>query len=138
MYLFILESIGTQELIIIGIIALIVFGPRKLPELAKTIAKTMAEFRKVTGEFKSTWEKEVAEDKQMLKTLAEDPINEVETVKSIAGSTDSPKLLTPEVKELSPEQIAKMFPNKELNKTEESLNSEPQTEPAALSKRDWL
>ena len=58
MYLLILESIGTSELILIGIIALIVFGPRKLPQMAKTIGKTMADFRRTTHEFKSTWERE--------------------------------------------------------------------------------
>ena len=58
-FLFILESIGTSELILIGVIALIFLGPRKLPGIARTIGKYMAEFRKTTSEFKSTWEKEV-------------------------------------------------------------------------------
>ena len=43
----------------IAMVALIVFGPRKLPQIARTIGKTMADFRKTTNEFKSTWEKEV-------------------------------------------------------------------------------
>jgi Tat protein translocase TatB subunit len=59
MVLFILESIGTSELILIGIIALIFLGPRKLPQIAKTIGKTMADFRNTTNEFKSTWQREV-------------------------------------------------------------------------------
>ena len=59
MFLFILESIGTSELILIGIIALIFLGPRKLPQIARTIGKTMADFRNTTNEFKSTWEREV-------------------------------------------------------------------------------
>jgi len=58
-FLFILESIGTSELILIGIIALIFLGPRKLPQIARTIGKTMADFRNTTNEFKSTWEREV-------------------------------------------------------------------------------
>ena len=57
--MFILESIGTSELILIGIIALIFLGPRKLPQIARTIGKTMADFRNTTNEFKSTWEREV-------------------------------------------------------------------------------
>jgi Tat protein translocase TatB subunit len=59
MLLFILESIGTSELILIGIVALIFLGPRKLPQIARTIGKTMAEFRNTTNEFKSTWQREV-------------------------------------------------------------------------------
>jgi Tat protein translocase TatB subunit len=58
-FLFILESIGTSELLLIGIIALIFLGPRKLPQIARTIGKTMADFRNTTNEFKSTWEREV-------------------------------------------------------------------------------
>jgi len=58
-FAFILESIGTSELLLIGVIALIVFGPRKLPQLARMIGKTMAEFRNASQEFRSTWEKEV-------------------------------------------------------------------------------
>jgi Tat protein translocase TatB subunit len=136
LFLFILESIGTQELIIIGIIALIVFGPRKLPELARTIGRTMADFRKVTGEFRQTWEKEVAEDKEMLRTLAEDPLKE-ETIETVTKVEDKAKLLAPAVKELTSEEIAKMFPNKEI-KAEEVVAEETQPETVTLSKRDWL
>ena len=65
MFLFILESIGTSELILIGIIALIFLGPRKLPQIAKTIGKTMADFRNTTNEFKSTWQREVDFDEEV-------------------------------------------------------------------------
>jgi len=58
-YLFIFESIGTQELILIGIIAMIFLGPRKLPEYAKKIGKMMAEFRGTAQDFRTTWEREV-------------------------------------------------------------------------------
>ena len=57
-------SIGTQEIIIIFIIALIVFGPRKLPELGKTIGKGLAEFKKASNELRNTWEEEVKLDKE--------------------------------------------------------------------------
>ncbi len=59
LYLFILESIGTSELVLIGFIALIVFGPRRMPQMARTIGKAMSEFRRSTDDFKRTWEKEV-------------------------------------------------------------------------------
>lgn len=51
-------GIGIQELIIIAIIALIIVGPKKLPDLAKTLGKGFSEFRKaadeVTSDFKQT------------------------------------------------------------------------------------
>jgi sec-independent protein translocase protein TatB len=59
LFLFIFESIGTSELLLIGIIALIFLGPRRMPEIARKIGKIMAEFRTTTQEFKSTWEREV-------------------------------------------------------------------------------
>ena len=51
--------IGVPELIIIFIVALIVFGPKKLPELGKSLGKGLAEFRKASNELKSTIEQEV-------------------------------------------------------------------------------
>jgi Tat protein translocase TatB subunit len=56
----ILESIGTSELILIGIVALIFLGPRKMPQMARKIGKMMAEFRGTANEFKSTWEREAS------------------------------------------------------------------------------
>ena len=57
-------NLGTQEIILIFIIALIVFGPRKLPELGKSIGKGLAEFKKASNELKKTWEDEVKLDKE--------------------------------------------------------------------------
>jgi sec-independent protein translocase protein TatA len=57
-------SLGMQEIIIIFILALIVFGPRKLPELGKSLGKGLAEFKKASNELKQTWEEEVRLDKE--------------------------------------------------------------------------
>jgi TatA/E family protein of Tat protein translocase len=57
-------SLGTQEIILIFILALLVFGPRKLPEIGKTIGKGLAEFKKASNELKHTWEEEVKLDKE--------------------------------------------------------------------------
>ena len=57
-------SLGMQEIIVIFIIALIVFGPRKLPELGKSLGKSLAEFKKASNELKQTWEDEVRLDKE--------------------------------------------------------------------------
>jgi TatA/E family protein of Tat protein translocase len=58
--LFILESFGTSEMILILVVALIFFGPRKLPQLSRQIGKSLAEFKKASEDFKRTWEREVA------------------------------------------------------------------------------
>ena len=52
-------SIGIPELIVIFIVALLVFGPRKLPEIGKSLGKALAEFQRARNELMSTIEQEV-------------------------------------------------------------------------------
>lgn len=105
MFLFILESIGMQELLLVGIVALIVFGPRKLPEMAKMIGKTMAEFRRVTGEFKETWEKEASfegnlENKKETSYSKENVPKRIVENSNIEDNTKNVTIL-PEIKEIN-------------------------------------
>jgi sec-independent protein translocase protein TatA len=51
--------IGVQELIVIFLVALVLFGPKKLPELGKTIAKAVTEFRRAQSDLKATFEREM-------------------------------------------------------------------------------
>ena len=62
MFLFIFETLGTSELLLILVVALIVFGPRKLPQLSRQLGKSLADFRRASEDFKQTWEKEVARE----------------------------------------------------------------------------
>ena len=57
-------SLGMQEIIIIFVLALIIFGPRKLPDIGKSLGKGLAEFKKASNELKQTWEDEVRLDKE--------------------------------------------------------------------------
>ena len=57
-------SIGMPELIIIFVIALIIFGPRKLPELGRSLGKSIAEFKRASNELKSTLEEEIRMDEE--------------------------------------------------------------------------
>ena len=54
--------IGFPELILIFVVALIVFGPRRLPEIGRTLGKALGEFRKATDELKNTLDREVRAD----------------------------------------------------------------------------
>lgn len=52
-------SLGVPELILIFAVALIVFGPRRLPEIGRTLGKALGEFKRATDELKNTIEREV-------------------------------------------------------------------------------
>src|ERR1700722_3007422 len=51
--------IGVQEMIAIFLVALVLFGPKKLPELGRTIAKAITEFRRASNDLKATFEREM-------------------------------------------------------------------------------
>jgi TatA/E family protein of Tat protein translocase len=62
-------NIGLPELMIIAAIALIVFGPQKLPELAKALGKAMREFKKATDDMKESFEAETKDLEELKTTL---------------------------------------------------------------------
>ncbi len=53
--------LGWQEMMILFILALLLFGPKKLPELGKTIGKALTEFRRASNDLKSTWDTQMRE-----------------------------------------------------------------------------
>ena len=65
-------NLGFPELVVIFVIALLVFGPRKLPELGRSLGKSLAEFKKATRELKRTWEEEVKTEETELKEIQRD------------------------------------------------------------------
>jgi sec-independent protein translocase protein TatA len=52
-------TLGVQEMIVIFVIALVLFGPKKLPELGRTIGKAITEFRRASNDLKATFEREM-------------------------------------------------------------------------------
>ena len=54
-----LGSLGVQEIVVILGLALIIFGPRKLPEIGKTLGRSLGEFRRATSDLKRSIEQEV-------------------------------------------------------------------------------
>lgn len=140
MFLFIFESIGTQELILIAIVALIFLGPRKLPEYMRKAGKMMNDFRATTNEFKETWEREVNFEDES-RALSLDNIDE-DAKKPIARETAKPEpdTPTPLVKEADPEQIERM---KEFafgdgaNDADEDISGE-ETKDESSDKGAWL
>lgn len=71
-------SLGLPELVLIFIVALLLFGPRKLPEIGRTVGKALGEFRRASNDLKRTLEDEVAADdlrqtSQDLQDMVRDP-----------------------------------------------------------------
>ena len=65
--------IGMPELIVILVIALIIFGPRKLPELGRSLGKSINEFKKASNELVNSFEEEVRVDQQRTAAAAATP-----------------------------------------------------------------
>ena len=59
MFLLFLESLGTTEILVILVVALVLFGPRRLPQLSRSLGKSLGEFKRASEDFKRTWEREV-------------------------------------------------------------------------------
>ena len=57
-------SLGTMELVVILVIALIVFGPRKLPELGRSLGKSLGEFKRASNDLRNTLEEEIHVEEQ--------------------------------------------------------------------------
>ncbi len=129
-YLFILESIGTSELLLIGLVALIIFGPRKLPELARMLGKARNEFKRTTDDFKETWLREVdfeSEEKQIggLNTMTTE-----NTIQRTDGAIKN-EIVAPQIKEISQADLGK-------NHSEEKSEIPERAKNSLTEKRDWL
>jgi sec-independent protein translocase protein TatB len=85
-------GIGSTELIVILIVALIVIGPAKLPEMAKSLGKALGEFRRVSTDVKRTIEMEAEQAEQKEKTAQA----KKELFPETAKAADEPKAAAPE------------------------------------------
>src|SRR5436309_10347760 len=139
LFLLILDSLGSTELLVILGAALIFFGPRRLPQLGRQIGKSLAEFRRASEDFKRTWEREVnlenmekgvepKEENSILDRAAE-RIRVAREVASFDTETPAAVVATPSV---TPVDASLVQPH-ETNPTLEAAPVEP-----AGSKHDWL
>lgn len=149
------ESIGWQELILIGVLALVIFGPRKIPELVKKFGKIMGELRQATNEFKSTWESEVSAITDEVKNEVKDLDNDVKMLSQLESprpvensigrkqgwedteaekSSNGNGIEPPSVRQVEPEQMQLAQENASAADEIEEI---PETA-VAETKKDWL
>jgi sec-independent protein translocase protein TatA len=72
--------VGVQEMMVIFLVALVLFGPKKLPELGKTIGKAITEFRRAQSELKATFEshmRELEKESESIKEVTRSYTNEI-------------------------------------------------------------
>jgi sec-independent protein translocase protein TatA len=83
--------VGWQEMMVIFIVALVLFGPKKLPELGRTLGKAITEFRRASNELKATFEREMQTLERENESLKEVTRNFTSDVTSqISPGYDSP------------------------------------------------
>ena len=150
MFALIFETLSTTELLFILVIALIFFGPRKLPQLARSMGKGLAEVRKASDDFKRTWEREVALEAAKLESGIEDVVNYDEQPQTYMQENVTPisESLMPEplVQAPEPELVVargsateSTYQPEPISQTAEPLT--PAAEPAApepFRKQDWF
>ncbi len=103
-------SICMPELIIILVVALIIFGPRKLPELGRSLGKSIREFKKASDELRSTLEEEINLEEQSNKRTA---IRAKQETAIAAAATQPPGTPSP-VAPVSPPPVAPAPPADEI------------------------
>jgi TatA/E family protein of Tat protein translocase len=73
-------TLGWQEVVIVFVVALVLFGPKKLPELGRTIGKAITEFRRASSDLKATFEREmhsIERDTESLRETAQSYHNQI-------------------------------------------------------------
>ncbi len=147
MFLLILESLGSTELIFILVIALVFLGPRKLPQISRSMGKHLADFRRASEDFKRTWDREVTLEETAAQNSSPAPTYEAS---SIWDEAQTGRTLPPPTVEavpadrVVPRQSADSMMSTELP-TSDAAEESPANElssaidqPEPPRKRDWL
>lgn len=140
MVFLILESLGSTELAFILVMALVFFGPRKLPQLSRTLGKNLASFRRASEDFKRTWDKEVSLEELKLSRLDLEP-NFSSASNSILSNQeaqeDNQTFTTPTIEAVEPDRVVPR--QSDAVDTDLSSNQTDTVGPAEpLPKREWL
>jgi len=83
-------SLGLPEMILLFALALIIFGPRRLPEIGRTLGKAMGEFKKASNQFRDTLEREVKAVETAVETSVASPSDSGQATPSVAATISPP------------------------------------------------
>lgn len=137
MVFLILESLGSTELVFILVMALVFFGPRKLPQLSRTLGKNLASFRRASEDFKRTWDREASfEEFNPLTNTGSQSISSGQN--SILEETNpEPAVLPPSIQPIAPDRVIPRQSN-DAEFPDSSATAGPVAPSESQSKRDWL
>ncbi|MEH2064962.1 MAG: TatA/E family twin arginine-targeting protein translocase [Nostoc sp.] len=82
-------GIGLPEMAVIMVVALLIFGPKKLPEIGRSVGKTIRSFQEASKEFQSEFQKEAEQLEEVVKTTAELEPKQIQAVKSEQDTASS-------------------------------------------------
>jgi len=137
-FLFIFEGLGTSELIMILVVALVLFGPRKLPHLSRKLGKSLGDFKRASEDFKQTWEREVARESAIKEALMGEAM--LPEDRSILGESRSRSdAVLNESESFAPDTAASpTTTNAEMAARRQADTSQHTPESSQTRKRDWL
>lgn len=141
MYLLILDSLGSTELLVILGAALIFFGPRRLPQLSRQLGKSLSEFRRASEDFKRTWEREVnlenfdqGAEPDMASSILDKATEKIRAAREAAaldsaGVSATAETIAPSVTPVDPELV---------QPRDSAPAPDAETSPPASAKHEWL
>jgi len=134
-------NLGWAEIMMILVIALIVFGPRKLPELGKTLGQSLAQFRRASEDFKRQWEDEVEGERRRVPSPPPEPAHDTGSYWSEPAheSSPSPSDSLASYETQSAEAIPRSEPTADTASGPAAEGAVREARPAAKeAKRDWM
>ncbi len=121
-------GIGLPELLLIGVVAMIVFGPERLPEIMGQVGRAVAEFRKITGELSSEFNRTIQTEIDQTRAVVDSTRAVVEDATATLRTTSAPRPAS------APVPVAAVSPTATTNG---ATATAVQTAPASSSSWAW-
>jgi len=121
-------SLGMPEILMILVIALIIFGPRKLPELGKTLGQSLAQFRRASEDFKRQWEDEVVMERHRIESPPPAPVEHASYSDSVPASDYGEEIKTSALEESPHDPTA----------SDSQVAAQPEETAVKETKHDWM
>jgi TatA/E family protein of Tat protein translocase len=132
--LLILESLGSTELVFILVMALVFFGPRKLPQISRSLGKNLADFRRASEDFKRTWDREV----NLEDGAAGQPLTGQSSI--LNPEVTGRPLPAPSIASVPPDEVIarQAGGSSQLSSSDQTSDESVTDEPKHSPKNDWL